>query len=64
MNNEVLTIKQVAEYLKLSTRSVHKLIADKKLLASQVSIRSWRIKKSDIELFLAENANITNGEVK
>ena len=64
MNNDVLTIKQAAEYLKLSTRSVHKLIADKKLLASQVSVRSWRIKKSNIESFLAENANITNGEVK
>ena len=61
MGDEVLTIKQATEYLKLSTRSVHKLIADKKILASQVSVRSWRIKKSDIDSFLAENANITDG---
>jgi len=59
MNDEILTVKQAAEYLKLSVRSVHKLIANKKLLASQISIRSWRVKKSDIDSFLIENANLS-----
>jgi excisionase family DNA binding protein len=61
MDNEILTVKQAAEYLKLSVRSVHKLIADKKLLASQISVRSWRVKKSDIDSFLIENTNLVKG---
>jgi excisionase family DNA binding protein len=61
MTDEIMTVKQAAEYLKLSVRSVHKLIADKKLLASQISVRSWRVKKSDIDMFLIKNANLVEG---
>jgi excisionase family DNA binding protein len=61
MGDEILTVKQAATYLKLSVRSVHKLIADKKLLASQVSVRSWRIKRTDIDSFLVKNANLVEG---
>jgi excisionase family DNA binding protein len=61
MNDEILTVKETAEYLKLSDRSVHKLIADNKLLASQIGTRSWRVKKSDIDSFLVENTNHTKG---
>jgi excisionase family DNA binding protein len=61
MSDEILTVKQAAEYLQLSVRSIHKLIADKKLLASQIGTRSWRVKKSDINSFLVENANLTKG---
>jgi excisionase family DNA binding protein len=61
MTDEIMTVKQAAEYLKLSVRSVHKLIADKKLLASQVSVRSWRVKKTDIDSFLVKNANLAEG---
>ena len=59
MSDEILTVKQTTEYLKVSDRSVHKLIADKKLLASKVGLRSWRIKRTDIESFLQANANFT-----
>ena len=59
MNDELFTVKQAAEYLKISDRSVHKLIIDKKLLASKVGLRSWRIKKTDIDVFLQANANFT-----
>ena len=61
MNDELFTVKQAAEYLKLSDRSVHKLIADKKLLASKVGMRSWRIKKIDIDAFLQANTNFSEG---
>ena len=62
VGDEILTVKQTAEYLKVSDRSVHKLIADKKLLASKVGMRSWRIKKSDIDTFLQSNTNFSEGE--
>jgi len=62
MNDEIFTVKQTAEYLKISDRSVHKLIIDKKLLASKVGLRSWRIKKIDIDAFLQANTNFTEGD--
>jgi len=62
MNDDILTVKQAAEYFKISDRSVHKLIIDKKLLASKVGLRSWRIKKIDIDAFLQANANFTEGD--
>jgi len=61
MDDEILTVKQAAEYLKVSDRSIHKLIIDKKLHASKVGLRSWRIKKKDIDAFLQANANFTEG---
>ena len=60
--SEILTVKQAAEYLKISDRTVHKLITDKKLLASKVGSRSWRIKQVDIEAFLQANTNFSEGE--
>lgn len=59
MSDELLTIAQVAEYLKLSEKTVRRLIKSHKLIASKVGDRSWRIKASDIEDYL--NAH-TNGE--
>lgn len=61
MNDEIFTIKQTADYLKLSSKTIHKLIRYKKLIASEVGIRSWRIKKSDIDTFLRANANLPEG---
>ena len=61
MDDEILTVKQTADYLKLSVKSVHKLIKEKRLLASIIGPRSWRIKKTDIEAFLIANANLSEG---
>jgi excisionase family DNA binding protein len=62
MSDEIFTIKQTADYLQLSSKTIHKLIRDKKLIASEVGTRSWRIKKADIEAFLRANANLPEGE--
>jgi excisionase family DNA binding protein len=61
MNDEIPTVKEVSEYLKLSVRGTHKLIADNELLASQIGTRSWRVKKSDVDSFLVKNASLANG---
>ena len=61
MDDELLTVKQAAKYLKISDRSVHKLITEKKLLASKVGQRSWRIKNADITAFLQANMNLNEG---
>jgi len=63
MSDELLTVKQTAEYLKLSDRSIHKLITDKKLYASKVGLRAWRIRKADIDAFLCANSNVAEREI-
>jgi excisionase family DNA binding protein len=58
MNNKVdklLTIEEVAEFLRVSTRTVIRYIESGKLRASKIG--GWRIKESDVQLFLEETSN-------
>jgi DNA (cytosine-5)-methyltransferase 1 len=57
MNDELLTVNQTASYLKLSEKTVRRLISDKKLQASKLSDRSWRIRACDIEAYVQNNLN-------
>jgi len=59
MPDELLTVAQAAEYLKLSEKTIRRLIKSRSLKASKVGDRSWRIKAFDIESYLSAH---TNGE--
>lgn len=63
MGDELLTIEQTAFYLKVSDKTVRRLISCEKLVASKVG-GSWRIKKSNIELYLVKNENTRKGGKK
>ena len=54
--DKLLTIKEVARYLRVSERSILRYIEDGRLRASRIG--QWRIKESDLEKFLKENSNI------
>ncbi len=56
MEDNVLTVKQVAKYLKVCERTVIRLIHDKKLKASKVG-GSWRIREKDINKYLNTYTN-------
>lgn len=60
MSNEstekLLTIEEVAEILRVSTRSVTRYIESGKLRASKIGL--WRIKQSDLNAFLEQTSNI------
>lgn len=56
MPNEIYTITQVAEYLKISDKTVRRLIDKKELLASKVG-KSWRITHEDVDRYLKDNKN-------
>lgn len=56
MDNEILTIKQAAEYLQVCEKTVRRLISKQELLASQIG-KSWRVKKSDIDEYLLLKRN-------
>ena len=47
--DRLLTIKEVAKYLRVSERSVNRYIESGRLRASRIG--QWRIKESDLEKF-------------
>ncbi|MCL1882547.1 MAG: helix-turn-helix domain-containing protein [Defluviitaleaceae bacterium] len=56
MPDEILTIHEAAKYLKISGKTIRRLISNKLLVASKVG-NTWRIRKSDIDSYLIENNN-------
>lgn len=53
MAEEILTIKEVAAYLKLAKKTAYKLAAEGKLPGFKVG-GSWRFKQADIEKWIEE----------
>jgi excisionase family DNA binding protein len=48
MTEQILTLKEVATYLKLTEKTAYRLAAEKKLPGFKVG-GSWRFKASDLE---------------
>lgn len=61
MTDEILTLKEVAEYLKLAEKTAYRLSAEGKLPGFKVG-GSWRFKKEDIESWI--QAQIRSGAKK
>ena len=51
MTDEILTLKEVAEYLKLAEKTAYRLAAEGKLPGFKVG-GSWRFKETDIEQWI------------
>jgi len=56
MNDEILTIKEVAEFLKVNERTVYRLAAAKKIPAFKVG-NAWRFKKVEIDQWISEQSS-------
>ena len=54
--DKLLTLKETARILRVSERTIMRYLKSGKLKASKVG--QWRIKESDLEKFLKENANV------
>ncbi len=63
MAKDILTIKEVAEYLKVTERTLYRLAQEGKVPAFKVG-GSWRFQLADIEAWIAEQkeALLKNGE--
>lgn len=59
MSDEMMTVAQTAEYLKVCDKTVRRLISKKELAASKVG-NSWRIQKENIDKYLAKTLNKNN----
>lgn len=57
MSNDILTLKEVAEYLKLAEKTAYRLAAEGKLPGFKVG-GSWRFKESDIQKWIEQQKSI------
>lgn len=53
MTDEILTLKEVAEYLKLAEKTAYRLASEGKLPGFKVG-GSWRFKREDIERWIIQ----------
>ena len=53
MSEEILTLKEVADYLKLAEKTAYRLAAEGKLPGFKVG-GSWRFKHQDIQQWIEE----------
>ena len=56
MTDQILTVKEVAEYLKVNDRTVYRMAAAKKIPAFKVGT-SWRFKQAEIDKWIEEQHN-------
>jgi len=52
-DKEIMTVNEVAEYLKISTVTTYRLIQEGKISAFKVG-RSWRVKRTDLNEFIEQ----------
>jgi excisionase family DNA binding protein len=59
MADELLTVEKTEKYLKVSDKTVRRLINAGTLIVSK-AVRYWRIKDSDVANYLKKNKNEKN----
>jgi excisionase family DNA binding protein len=60
VGDQILTVKEVAEYLKVNERTVYRMATASKLPAFKVG-GSWRFKQAEIERWIKEQSNNKSG---
>lgn len=56
MSDPIMTIKEVADYLKVNERTIYRLAASGELPAFKVG-NSWRFKNTELEQYIAAQHN-------
>lgn len=52
MENELFTVAQAADFLQLSEKTIRRMIKSATIPASKLANRTWRIKKSDLDVYI------------
>jgi len=60
MADEILTLKEVAKYLKLAEKTAYRLAAEGKLPGFKVG-GSWRFKREDVEHWISAQKAVNKG---
>ena len=59
MDDQILTLKEVAAYLKLAEKTAYRLASEGKLPGFKVG-GSWRFKREDLEAWIEQRKQIDN----
>ncbi|MGS2723002.1 methylation-associated defense system helix-turn-helix domain-containing protein MAD1 [Porticoccus sp. GXU_MW_L64] len=51
MNNDIMTVKEVAEYLKITEKTAYRLTAEGKIPGFKVG-GAWRFRRTEIEIWI------------
>ncbi|MFY7917067.1 MAG: methylation-associated defense system helix-turn-helix domain-containing protein MAD1 [Rubrivivax sp.] len=57
-NTDILMIRDVAEYLKVTERTIYRLAAAKKIPAFKVG-GSWRFSRTDIDAWIRQQTSVS-----
>lgn len=57
---EILTLSEVAEYLKVAERTIYRLVGARKLPAFKVG-GSWRFARADIDKWIKRQTKVAGG---
>lgn len=52
MSDQILTVREVADYLKVNERTIYRLATEKKIPAFRVGV-SWRFKKEEVDTWIS-----------
>ncbi len=61
IEGEILTIREVADYLKVTERTIYRLAGGKKIPAFKVG-GTWRFRKADIDGWIAAQSGNMEGQ--
>ena len=61
MLDDIMTLKEVAGYLKLAEKTAYRLAADGKLPGFKVG-GAWRFRREDMERWIADNKKEAGGQ--
>ena len=61
MNDEILTLKEVADYLKLPEKTAYRLAAEGKLSGFKVG-GGWRFRMEDVQLWTEAQKSTNKGQ--
>ena len=56
MDTDIMTIREVAEYLKLKEKTTYRLVSERELPGFKVG-GSWRFKRQDLEKWIEKQKN-------
>lgn len=59
MPEDILTVREVADYLKVTERTLYRLVQDRKLPAFKVG-NSWRFRRQDLERWISKQSRGTD----
>ena len=62
MNSDIMTLKEVAEYLKITEKTAYRLTAEGKIPGFKVG-GAWRFKREEIESWIEFQSNRPNSSI-